>query len=233
MIIRRRWLVGLLAVGALVVGLCSARGLLLPVFAWWLDVGTQPQRADCVMVLLGDEDVRPFVAAALLRVGLARRVMVARCRTPADMLQGGAPPTHEIVRRVLLLRGVSDDQILILRERVDSTYEEAKALNAFLRREPNVRVTVVTSFYHTRRARWVFNRVLGARARQVSLVSAPADKCRPDNWWQVDDGAKVILAEYLKIAFYVARYGRLGYWAVCVALAVIFLTYWRRGRTTA
>jgi uncharacterized SAM-binding protein YcdF (DUF218 family) len=223
----RRCLVVVLLAGVLLAGLYAARSRLLPPLGRWLDVGYPPRPADYVIVLCGEENTRPFVAAALVKVGLAQKVLVAHVKASPDVEDGILPPAHEIVRRVLLRRGVAVDDIAILGSQVEHTHGEAQVLAAFLQSSPHARVTVVTSNYHTRRARWAFARVLGDRVGQVRFVSAPAYCFRSDNWWQSEKGVRTVVGEYMKLAFYGVRYGRLGHGAaaVCVTLVVMLLAY--------
>jgi uncharacterized SAM-binding protein YcdF (DUF218 family) len=186
-------------------GCYSLRSSLLPAVARWLDVGDRPRPGDYVMILGGDHKFRPEVAATLVQAGLARQVLLPGARPDA----ADALPYHERVRSVLMHEGVAGDDILILDKPVASTYDEAEALAAFLQARPGARVTVVTSGYHTRRARWIFSQVLGPRQDCVSFVSAPADWATPDTWWQAGSGRETIFWEYAKMAFYVLRYGRL------------------------
>jgi len=228
----RRLLIALL-LGAVVLASCWAiHPRLLRAAANWLDVGEQPRLAGYVMVLNGGEDTRPFAAAALVKARWARRALVAETASPPEVIDRILPPYHEINRQVLLKRGVPADDIVILPGAAATTYDEAVALAAFLQDRPGARVLVVTNDCHTRRSRWVFTRVLGDRARQVSFVSAPTDEFSMDCWWQSQLGLQSIVTEYPKLAFYAARYGCLGYWlAACGVLALV--AGWIRRREAA
>jgi uncharacterized SAM-binding protein YcdF (DUF218 family) len=231
--------VGLIVVAAaagLAVLVTAIPERVLPPVARWLDVGGAPQRADCAIVLPGDETVRPFVAAALVRAGLAERVLVPQTQVGPEVADGIVPPTHEIIRRVLLLRGVPAERIVILHGATGHTHGDAELLDDYLDTQPELRVTVVTSHYHTRRTRWAFRRVLGERAGQVAFVSAPAEHFTADDWWQVEAGFMAVTSEYLKLAFYAVRYGGLAWWVAAVVLAlaaVVALRRWRRKRALA
>ena len=89
---------------------------------------------------------------------------------------------------------------------------------------------MVTNDYHTRRARWIFNQVLGELTPQVSLVSIPCDEFPADRWWQYPAGAKAVVSEYLKLAFYVFRYGSGVYWVLAGTASVAGGWWWRRIR---
>lgn len=198
----------------------------------WLDVGERPEKADYVMVLTGDEETRPFTAAALLKAGLARKVLVTEAAATPLVTDHILPPSHEICRQALLKRGIAPNDIVVFPAAAAATYDEAIALADFLRNRPAIRVIVVTSDYHTRRSRWVFARTLAGRAKQISFVSALTDEFTMESWWQAEAGCVAIVAEYLKLAFYVFRYGHAGYWlAACGGLALV--ARWIRRRETA
>ncbi len=220
----------LVALAVLVGGLYAARGQILPCAAHWLDVGQPPQAAEYVMVLGGEYNTRPFVGAALWKAGLARQVLMARVIEDPDIEDGIAPPHHEVECRVLRLRGVPDDCIVLLGERADSTFDEATLLSDFLASRPESRVTVVTSDYHTRRSHWIFTRVLGDRAQQVAFVSAPTEDFYADTWWETDKGFRAVMGEYVKLVLYGLRYGWLGYEMAGVLVAAVLLVIWRRSR---
>ena len=225
---RRRIVLAVLTAGVALTALYSARGRLLPAVARWLDVGKPPNRADWIMVLPGGENARPFVAAAIIKAGLAGQALVPAMATSPSVEDGIVPRTHEIICRVLTHRGVPEGDVLILQGQSDSTFGDIEALARFLESSPEARVTVVTDGYHTRRVRWTVARLLGERAQQISFVSAPTEEFCVDTWWQTDVGCMAIVGEYLKLAYYALRYGSLAYWiAGCGGLAVTLLAYRR------
>ena len=151
---RKLIIVAVLAIGGLV--LISQRRLLLPPLADWLDVGISPTRADYIMVLPGHSETRPFVAASWVRLGLADQVLLPRTRSSGDIEDGIIPPTHEIEAAVMECCGLHKEQVVILPGESASTFDDAQALAAFIAGQPEARVAIVTSGFHTRRARWVF-----------------------------------------------------------------------------
>ena len=218
----RRVLYGTLLLAAVLTLVWAVHPHVLRAMARWLDVGGRPQPAEYVMVLTGGENTRPFAAATLLRAGFAPCTLVTQVAVLPELTKLGLPPSHEINRRVLLNRGIAPDDIIVLPASATTTHDEAVALAAFLADRPKARVLVVTNDCHTRRSRWVFARVLGDRAGQVSFVSAPTDEFSMDCWWQDEAGFVTIVSEYLKLAFYLVCYGHFGSWlAACGGLALV------------
>jgi uncharacterized SAM-binding protein YcdF (DUF218 family) len=186
-------------------GVWAARGWLLPPLAAWLDVGERPQRVDYVMVLPGDANSRPFVAAAWIRAGLADRVLVPVTVSSPDVDDGISLSSDELLRRVLAARGVPKERITVLPGQSDSTWNDAQSLGRFLQSAaPGTRVAVVTSDYHTRRARWSFRRAVPEFRHQIRFVSAPTDRYDPTQWWRCHAGFMAITSEYVKFAIYAA-----------------------------
>jgi uncharacterized SAM-binding protein YcdF (DUF218 family) len=220
--VKSRWGWGLLVLAGAVVGIGLAGPRLLPMLGSWLDVGTPPQPGGYVMVLGGGEETRPFVAAALVKAGLARKVLVPEAILTADEEAGFRLPPHKVSRRVLRYRGVAEADIVILAGPVYDTHDEATALAAFLDSSPGSRVAVVTNDFHTRRARWVFRQVLGDRSSQLSFVSAPNDQFAEAEWWRYEEGVNLVVGEYLKLAYYMLRYSPC-YDVVVAGLGLLFV----------
>jgi uncharacterized SAM-binding protein YcdF (DUF218 family) len=211
-------------------GAWAARDWLLPPLAAWLDVGEPPLRVDYVMVLPGDENSRPFVAAAWFRAGLADRVLIPVTVTGPDVDDGISLATDEILRQVLVRRGVPPDRIVTLPGASNSTWNDAQALGRFLASlPPATRVAVVTSDYHTRRARWSFRRAVPEFRNQIRFASAPTDRYDPARWWHCRTGFMAIASEYVKFLAYAASDARV----LATGLTLLFafaLFVWTRRR---
>jgi uncharacterized SAM-binding protein YcdF (DUF218 family) len=75
-----------------------------------------------------------------------------------------------------------------------------------LERDPQARVTVVTGFYHTRRARWGFRRFFGHTSDRIACVSAPVEDSDRMRWWKYESGFLQISGEYVKLFLYWLHY---------------------------
>jgi uncharacterized SAM-binding protein YcdF (DUF218 family) len=204
---RRRWkrwvlLLIIVAPSALYAG----RNPLLLTAGRFLDVSDPIVATDYVMVLGGDMQTRPFAAAALVNAGLAQKVILAKIKGAGEELDGIAPAQHDIVLAVLIKQGVSRDSIILLDRDCATTFDEASALAQFLQTKPKSSVTVVTSNFHTRRARLIFRKTLGARSANLRFIGVPTDGFTERNWWHFENGLNFYLNEYCKLAFYLIRY---------------------------
>ncbi len=196
----------------------------------WLDVGGTPQRADAVVLLNGGYNTRPFVAAALVRGGWTPKVLLNTVALHALEADGTIPRSHEIALRVLEYGGVRRSEVKVLDVSAKTTYDEAIGVADYLAAHPAKRLLLVTEGPHTRRARWIFQRVLAAQRTEIAVVSAPTDGFDYAVWWRSDDGFLFVVSEYLKLFFYALRYGWLGYEITAAIVAAMLLRAWFRRR---
>jgi uncharacterized SAM-binding protein YcdF (DUF218 family) len=174
---------------------CLERTFLLTAAGSWLDVGERLREpVDSVFILGGDADTRPFAAAAMIRSGWARQALIVPTARESD-----GHSHQELLRDVLLRRGVAAEAIVELPGQVASTRDEALALRRFLERHPGHSVAVMTSDYHTRRARSIFTAQLEECAGRVHFVAAPTERFTAANWWHYEQGWKMYIAEYIKL----------------------------------
>jgi len=132
------------------------------------------------LLLLGDDNFyadRATHAAELIRHGVAPMVVASgrRLRPSAGIV--------ELQEHDLIERGVPKDKIIRFPHDADNTLEEAVAL-ARLSSERHFRsVIIVTSNYHARRARYIFEKVFPPTI-SVSVAGAHDGDFDPENWWE-------------------------------------------------
>jgi len=194
----RRYLIAALLLAAIGGVLYGARSSVLPWAARWLNVGQRPAKVDYVYVLGGDVNFRPLVAAAIYRAGLAKKVLVSHVDFEPGEDAGILKPQHARISAMLRVRGVPAEDIILVGNRNRTTHDEAVALAAWLPEASASRVIVVTSAFHTRRARWIFGQVFRQRAGVISLVSAPVEDFAATDWWKSAEGFRAIVGENIK-----------------------------------
>ena len=170
--------------------------------AEWLSVADQAQKADAILVLGGSYS-RSFQAADLYRQGYAGKVYISvPVREDQYRLLDEAgiafPREEEIVRQVLLKKGVPASAIAFFGKDSVSTAAEAQAARALFGKSAP-KLLVVTSPYHLRRTRMIFTDALpGADIRVIPTSYDPF----PQSWWKDQSAARNVLLELPKIAFY-------------------------------
>ena len=88
------------------------------------------------MVLGGYLDLRPFVGAATVRAGLAKKAHVPRVYFEPGMDDGVLMPHHKTVCEVLRRRGVPEKDVVLLGSGLRTTYDEANCLRSYLAESP-------------------------------------------------------------------------------------------------
>lgn len=186
-----------LLLAAVVIGL----GLLLTA-GFWLQNGDSPAPAD-VMVVLGGDFGRTAYAAELYQLGMARKIYVGRAfrsksQRVLDKNMVAYPRQEEVNRALLRKKGVPAEAIEYYGDELLSTVQEAEALAATLGKGPGS-LLVVTSPYHARRARMIFNGCFPGW--DIRVAGTPADRL-PAAWWTDKETARIVLLEIPKTIFY-------------------------------
>jgi uncharacterized SAM-binding protein YcdF (DUF218 family) len=199
----------------------------------WLDVGQLPERTDYVVVLPGDAERRPFVAAALINAGLAGKALIPSNLPGPDVIDGITLPAEEVIRQVLLARGVPESRIVVLPGESTNTADDLAIVFKYLSERPEASVAFVTSAIHTRRARWTIRRVMQQYRQfrgKVVMVSAPNPLFGAADWWRYPNGFLAVTTEYIKLFFYWCRYGLGCYWLAGAFAALFAFCAYRRLR---
>ena len=160
----------------------------------WVD---DPQKSDAIVVLGGETGLRPQRGLELLRQGMAQSMwidVVARDRvfdqSLVDIAQRYAKSLPESDRvHVCALEGLS-------------TYAEAEDVKRCLKPFGIHRVLIVTSGFHTRRARMIFRSRLPEYQFSAAAVHDPSQYGTA--WWANREWAKATLDEWMKLTWWEA-----------------------------
>jgi uncharacterized SAM-binding protein YcdF (DUF218 family) len=172
-------LVALLFIVLLLAGIYLARHPLLRFAGESLVVEDPLEKSDAIIILSDDNFYadRATRAAELFRQGLAPVVVASgvRLRPYAGIA--------ELMSHDLVERGVPKESIITFPQDADNTREEAEALKKFLAAKKWKSVIVVTSNYHTRRAKYICGRIFG-NAMAVRMAAARDADYDPARWYE-------------------------------------------------
>lgn len=201
------WLLALILFAAIGGGLVLARNLWLPLPAEWLVVRDRLAKSELLFIPSGNVVWRAPLVARLYRDGYAPRVLVTGGYYSDYflLLTGETFTDAEMVARVLANLGVPREAMALVKGGT-STYEEALILRKYVDDHSVRSVIVVTSNFHSRRARWIFRKVLGGRQVGISMVEADHANFTTRNWWRHEDGLITVSNEYIKLVYYFLRY---------------------------
>jgi len=209
---RKRLLQRVLLAGIVLVLLIALayafRSQILTGMADLLVVNDPLQPADMIFVLNGDYNTRPFRASELYEQGLAPVIVIAKAEMlPAEKL-GLAPNDTDVSINVMKKLGVPPEKIVVLPVEggTTSTFDEAIALRQYIESH-NVRsLILLTSAFHTRRAKWIFDRELAGLPVRTEVAAVPHYGFDESNWWQSEDGLITLNNETIKLAYYFLKY---------------------------
>lgn len=167
--------------------------LLRAFIEWWI-VDEAPEEVQAIVVLSGDSVFgdRLRHGADLYRQGYAVRLILSGRAIRANFSEA------ELMEREALAQGVPAGALLLVRHSGDSTLEAALALRQFLAEQKIRSIIVVTSNFHTRRARKIFRRVLRQTGVQVRVSASSDVRFNPRRWWKTRTGRKHMVLELLK-----------------------------------
>jgi uncharacterized SAM-binding protein YcdF (DUF218 family) len=173
-----------------------------------VNTDTPLEKADMIFVLNGDYNTRPFTASDLYQQGFAPLVAIAQAESSPAQLLGLEDNPTDIAVEVMKLRGVPSDKLLVLNDigPVTSTFDEARALRNYIEAHKLNSVILVTSAFHTRRSRWIFERELDGVPVRLLVTAAPHSRFDASNWWQNEEGLIFLNNEYIKLIFYKIKY---------------------------
>jgi uncharacterized SAM-binding protein YcdF (DUF218 family) len=148
------------------------------------------ERSDAILVLSDDNFYadRATRASQVYRQGLGTMVVASgrRLRPYAGVA--------ELMEHDLIERGVPRDKILRVAHDADNTREEAKTLAQVAKQKKWRSVIVVTSNYHTRRARYIFSHVFPEDTK-VRITGARDGDFDPERWWEKRISVKELVRE--------------------------------------
>ena len=172
-------MIALVFLAVLLGGIYLARRPLLRFAGESLVVEDPLEKSDAIIILSDDNFYadRATRAAEIFRQKLAPLVVASgiRLRPNAGIAE---LMTHDLVER-----GVPRENILPFPQDADSTREEAESLQKLVQQKNWKSVIVVTSNYHTRRAKYIFEKVFpkGVTLRVAGARDADYD---PEHWWE-------------------------------------------------
>jgi uncharacterized SAM-binding protein YcdF (DUF218 family) len=166
--------------------------------------------ADVAIVLATGVDYPPRLiqAARLYRDKRVKYVLINGNRKTdvlRELEQQGfvrAAPWYEDSLRILEMLGVPRERVWTVSvEDAFDTVSEAQGIVPTLRKRNVDDVIITTSKFHTRRARYVWQKVL-KRKDGIYASAADSDPFDPDSWWTEGRQVRQLLAEYGSLIYY-------------------------------
>jgi uncharacterized SAM-binding protein YcdF (DUF218 family) len=174
----------------------------------YLIINDRLQPADAIFLLNSDFDTRPFHAADLYKQGLAPVVVIAMAKNTPVVNLGLVPNDTDISIGVMEKLGMPPERITVLPfpGGTNSTFDEAVAFKQYAEENHVQRIILVTSAFHTRRARWIFEKTLAGLSVSIEMAAVPYADFDQTNWWKNETGLITLNNEYIKLVYYYFKY---------------------------
>ena len=161
-------------------------------FATFLIINSLPSPADAIVVLSGDKGLRLNKGVELYHRGYARQLIIS-----GDKIYFTSHP--KLMAEMAKQKGVPEKDI-ILEEQSLSTYDHPRYIEPILKEKKIRKILIVTSYFHTRRVKYVFDRYYQHRYK-VTVIGAP-DGISYKDWWKDHNMIETIVIEWGKTLWY-------------------------------
>lgn len=172
----------------------------------YLVVNEPLERSDVVFSLAGGRD-RWLEAIDLYSEGWAKHIVLSpgyHDRVIDKIRERGVrfPTEIELTKDAFRQLNVPPEAFTVLPHDVDNTAQEAQAIRKLMGERGWTRLILVTSKYHTRRARLAVRRELEGTPIQVIVRTSRYDPASPEQWWKNRGNVRYVAAEYQKLLLY-------------------------------
>jgi uncharacterized SAM-binding protein YcdF (DUF218 family) len=150
--------------------------------------------ADAIVVLGGNSQTRPPVAADLYRRGLANKVLISH------------PSDYQFNHAALLKLGVPASAIEAFGKANTNTREEAVALREWAERNAASVFVIPIEPFMTRRVQWIFRREFSGRPVTIEVQPFDTPDYSHEGWWKTEKGSMAFQNEVLKYLYYRWKY---------------------------
>jgi len=193
----------------LIVALVLLARPLLEAYAGWWEVRDPETPTDLAVILDGGAGERLWKGMDLWQRGLTKRLLITGDEDPVLPVYAGGPGITQAAakREIAIRKGIPADSIEVLLGPT-STLEEARAVRRWCEGRPIRSVTVVTSPFHTRRARAVFRHAFKKSGVLVVVDHAPWDVAgfSTHRWWTRERDLMAVFDETLKSFYYAGEH---------------------------
>jgi len=213
------WLAGRLslagALAAVVLATMAFHEPILTSAGEFLIVGDEPKPADVIWILgsmiPGAGDERYVYGLDLFQKGFGKRLVLSLGTREVPMLfrTDTIQTNADLIRSYLISKGVNEAQFTVLE--AESTVDEARLARDYVQAHGMHSALIVTSPEHMRRARMIFQRVVGDAA-ELTMAAVPRGQSEfRAHWWRDRYSLGRVLYEYVSLAYYAVRYVLLGW----------------------
>ena len=158
------------------------------------------EKKDIIVVLSGSETgERVIKGVELYKKNFSTKIIMIGSKIQWNTYE------HKIMKDHAIHLGVPEHAVEAV-EQGHSTYAQAKKLAGIMRNEGYKSAIVVTSDYHTKRTKFIFNKLFLPSGLNFIVCPSPSERFKVKEWWKSSDYAKIVFYEYTKLLWYWVRY---------------------------
>lgn len=186
--------------------------IVFPRLGKWLIAEDEIVKSDIIVVLMGSVPDRILEAVDLYYDGFADQIAMVNSHMVGYniLFSRGVklPGNAQLSKSAASSLGIQDEDILILDGDAKSTQDEAIIVKDYLKDKENIdSIILVTSKYHSARAKKIFVKALDGLNRDIVVTSIPSkyDTYNSEQWWRNREDVKKVIFEYLKLFNFYTR----------------------------
>lgn len=186
--------------------------IVFPRLGNWLVAEDDSVKSDIMVVLMGSVPDRILEAVDLYQDGFVDQIVMVNSHMVGYdiLLTRGVkiPGNAQLSKSAASSLGIKDKDIIILDGEAKSTQDEAIIVKDYLRDKENIEsILLVTSKYHSARAKKIFVKALAGLNRDLIVTSVPSkyDTYNSEQWWRNREDVKKVIFEYLKLFNFYTR----------------------------
>lgn len=161
----------------------------------FLVIDDLPKDSDVIIVLGGDTGNRAIKAVELYKEGYADKIIFSGGQLYYTLTQAQAMSDHAIILG-------ADKKDIILEEKATSTFDNALYCKKIMLQKNYGSAIVVTSSYHTKRAKFIFEKMFQDSSIELTFCATYDPQFVPSKWWKSNKSIMHTLTEYLKFLGY-------------------------------
>ena len=168
----------------------------------FLIVSDDLKKSVAIVVFSGDNGFRTEVGVELLKKGYGDYLILSGGKVYDDVTMAELMKNHAIKLGV-------DENSIILENKSETTSDNAKFTKKIIEENNFESIILVTSDYHTRRAKATMEKALEdviINGKKVEVFVRPsAEEKFTTRWWTSGNSVLIIISEYLKLVGYLAK----------------------------
>jgi len=165
-----------------------------------------PVKAEAAFVLSGNSTERAQKAYNLYQQNYINKIYTTGSQINDVLMAVDVQMTDaELTQKILLDMGI-DSSIVTPIDIGTSTFEESEEILGYSQQKGFKRIIVISSKFHTRRIRSVFNKKFHEAGIEVFVIGADPLKYKIEDWWNYEQSLIFVNNEYIKMVYYWLKY---------------------------